>query len=452
MEQPAWLAAAWAEVGVREIKGSKHDARVMAYYRESGHAQIGNDEVPWCAAFMGAMLKRGGCEGSGSLMARSYLKWGVPLQDAKLGAVAVLSRGADPALGHVGFVVGAAKGKIYLLGGNQFDSVSIAAFDAKKVLGLRWPAPQQAPVQDLSAQDAGADEPAREAAQSDDVFARALAHVLDMEGGFSDDPHDPGGPTNKGITLAVYARFKGVTVEGTSRGRLVDALKRIPDDTVRAIYRQRYWLPARCAAMPPALALFHFDAAVNHGVAGAARLLQRALGVASDGEIGPQTRAAIKAARTADLIDAYAEVRRARYRALPHFWRFGRGWLARVDASRAKALALENDTQADDTQNEKGGSDMAQDLAQDTATADTGKWWAQSKTIWGALITAAAGVVPLLGPLLGVELSPETITQAGDQTLAAVQAATALIGTLLTIFGRLKAQGPLTRRSVSVRL
>ena len=88
MQQPAWLAAAWAELGVREVKGSKNEARVLAYYREAGHGEIGNDEVPWCAAFMGAMLKRGGCEGTGSLMARSYLEWGVALTEAKLGAVA----------------------------------------------------------------------------------------------------------------------------------------------------------------------------------------------------------------------------------------------------------------------------------------------------------------------------------------------------------------------------
>lgn len=453
MEQPAWLAAAWAELGVREIKGSKHDARVMAYYRESGHTEIGNDEVPWCAAFTGAMLKRGGCAGTGSLMARSYLTWGVPLDGARLGAVAVLSRGADPALGHVGFVVGAAKGKIYLLGGNQSDSVSVAAFDAKKVLGLRWPAPEEVPSRtgaapDGAPQETGPDESEREPVWADDVFAQALAHVLEMEGGFSNDPHDPGGPTNKGITLDVYARFKGVTADATSRHRLVEELKRIPDDTVRSIYRQRYWKPAQCIEMPAALALFHFDAAVNHGVAGAARLLQKALRVTSDGEIGPQTRAAIAAAKVPDLIAAYAEVRRERYRALPHFWRFGRGWLRRVDASKARALALAEMSEPQNGDDGKGGSDMEQN----TGTADNAKWWAQSKTIWGALITAAASVAPLLGPLLGVELPADAVSQAGDQTLAAVQAVAALVGTLLTIFGRLKAQGPLSRRSVSVRL
>ena len=81
-----------------------------------------------------------------------------------------------------------------------------------------------------------------------------------------------------------------------------------------------------------------------------------------------------------------------------------------------------------------------------------GKWWAQSKTVWGALITAAATVIPVLGPLIGIELSGEVVRQAGEQTISAVQALAGLFGTLLTLYGRLKADGPLTRKDVNVRL
>ena len=180
MQQPAWLSAAWAELGVREVKGSKNEARVLAYYREAGHGEVGNDEVPWCAAFMGAMLKRGGCEGSGSLMARSYLKWGVALTEAELGAVAVLSRGSDPALGHVGFVIGATKGKVFLLGGNQSDSVNISAFDARKVLGFRWPleAPEAAKVPAAAVPPPADNDIGDDATPEPDVFSQALANVL----------------------------------------------------------------------------------------------------------------------------------------------------------------------------------------------------------------------------------------------------------------------------------
>lgn len=77
----------------------------------------------------------------------------------------------------------------------------------------------------------------------------------------------------------------------------------------------------------------HFDAAVNHGVSAAIQMLQGVARLTVDGEIGPETLSAIGSRSVVDLIDDYAEMRRTRYRALPHFWRFGRGWLKRVDAT-----------------------------------------------------------------------------------------------------------------------
>ena len=68
------------------------------------------------------MLKRGGYTGTGSLLARSYLDWGIGLEQPRLGAIAVLSCGNDPTTGHVGFVLGDAADKLYLLGGNQGDA------------------------------------------------------------------------------------------------------------------------------------------------------------------------------------------------------------------------------------------------------------------------------------------------------------------------------------------
>ncbi len=249
MQQPAWLAAAWAEFGVREVAGMADHPAILGYYAEAGHPAIKHDEIAWCAAFAGAMLKRAAVAGTGSLLARSYLEWGQSIATPKFGAIAVLERGSDPGAGHVGFVVGAAGKRIFLLGGNQGDAVSVQAFETSRVLGYRWPGVQ-------------ADEPADDGG----VFDRALKHVLEMEGGFTDDPHDPGGPTNKGITLEVFARWKAVTIDATSRARLVDDLKRIADDVVRAIYEARYWRPGRCAELPGPIALFHFDACVNHGV------------------------------------------------------------------------------------------------------------------------------------------------------------------------------------------
>ncbi|MFA5958140.1 TIGR02594 family protein [Hyphomicrobium sp.] len=435
MDQPAWLAAAWAEFGVREIPGNESAPEILRYFRDAGDDNVETEATPWCAAFTGAMLKRAGTAGTGSLLARSYLEWGIKLDDARLGAVAILSRGDDPTAGHVGFVLGEAADKLYLLGGNQGDAVAIAAFDKTRLLGLRWPN----------------DETEAESTTADNgIFAKVLAHVLEMEGGYTNDPYDPGGPTNRGITLDVYAGFKGQTLDAGTRDRLIAELKSIPDATVAAIYRRRYFEPADCAAFTAPLTLMHFDAAVNHGVGAAIRMLQQAASVTVDGEIGPETLAAIGARNVLDLIDSYAEIRRARYRALPHFWRFGRGWLRRVDATFAlgKAWASADGIThglLEPGQNAKGETTMSSQTTTTTTDSDA-KVWTQSKTLWGVLITAASTVLPLLGPAIGVTLPADIIQTFGDQAITAVQAIAGLFGTSLTIYGRFTASSVLSLR------
>jgi hypothetical protein len=80
------------------------------------------------------------------------------------------------------------------------------------------------------------------------------------------------------------------------------------------------------------------------------------------------------------------------------------------------------------------------------------KWWAQSMTIWGVIITTLATVLPTLGPLFGLDITPELIRQLGDQVVLVAQAIAALIGTILTIYGRVRATTSLARRSVTISL
>src|SRR5512134_2588709 len=143
----------------------------------------------------------------------------------------------------------------------------------------------------------------------------------------------------------------------------------------------------------------HFDAAVNHGVGAALRILQEAVGTEIDGEIRPRTRAAIAAKPLDEVIQLYAEIRPARYRALPHFWRFGRGWLNRTAKTEERALALLEDALSSSTR-KKGPSPMQNG----TTTLPGGKWWGQSLTIWGAVITALSTLAPALGPVIGVDI------------------------------------------------
>ncbi len=80
------------------------------------------------------------------------------------------------------------------------------------------------------------------------------------------------------------------------------------------------------------------------------------------------------------------------------------------------------------------------------------KWWAQSMTIWGALITAAATVAPTIGPRFGLDITPELIRLFGDQVVGTAQAGGGLLGTILTIYGRVRATTPLGRRQITMRV
>lgn len=183
------------------------------------------------------------------------------------------------------------------------------------------PAPLR-PVSLLSAGRAG-----------EDRFDACLDLVLKAEGGFVNHPADPGGATNLGITLRTLSEFREeeVTVED------VRALSRTE---AREIYRARYWTPMRCAELPAGVDLMVFDFGVNAGPGRSVKLLQRSLGVAADGSIGPITLAAARACRAPELIGRLAEGRLAYYRGLATFPSFGRGWTRRVDHTRQAALAM----------------------------------------------------------------------------------------------------------------
>jgi uncharacterized protein (TIGR02594 family) len=138
LSDPPWLRLALAEVGTREAPGPANNARVMAYYRDAGHAWVAGDDVAWCAAFVGAMLARAGEKHTGSLAARSYLKFWKPTKDPKRGDIVVFSRG-NSWQGHVAFYLRSNRSYIEVVGGNQADAVTIATYPRAKVLSFRTP-------------------------------------------------------------------------------------------------------------------------------------------------------------------------------------------------------------------------------------------------------------------------------------------------------------------------
>lgn len=167
-------------------------------------------------------------------------------------------------------------------------------------------------------------------------FQDALSVMLREEGGYSNNPEDPGGMTNLGVTARAWAQWivRPVT-EQVMRGlRQVD---------VGPFYKARYWDKAGCGSMPQALALVVFDFAVNAGPATAVKVLQSIVGAPKDGQFGPATRRAMQAYVTSiglgKLITRYGEARRDYYREADGFLRFGKGWVARVDRIEKEALS-----------------------------------------------------------------------------------------------------------------
>jgi len=171
----------------------------------------------------------------------------------------------------------------------------------------------------------------------EDRFDICVAFTLREEGGYVDDPADPGGATNMGITLATYR----VWSDDPHLGEL--QVKDLTLKTASAIYRSLYWNPLRADALPPGIDLSVFDMGVNTGIWRSARLLQEALGFTGDqvdGSIGPETVAAADRFDARTLVNKLADRQTAYYRSLANFSIFGIGWLRRTGARRDAALAM----------------------------------------------------------------------------------------------------------------
>lgn len=148
-------------------------------------------------------------------------------------------------------------------------------------------------------------------------FAEVLAFTLQYEGGFVDDPRDPGGATNMGVTLATLSQYLG-------HGASVMDVRRMTRDTAAEIYRLRYWNAIGADALPSGVDCLAFDIAVNSGVGRAKQWLTA---------VSPQPAHA--------QIAALDQLRRTFWRKLPIFRTFGKGWTRREDACLALALKLQ---------------------------------------------------------------------------------------------------------------
>ena len=160
----------------------------------------------------------------------------------------------------------------------------------------------------------------------DDIIEVVLHH----EGGYVNDPKDPGGETNLGVTKRVYEDFGGEK-----------EMKELVKEDVEPIYKKNYWDRVKGDDLPEGLDLCIFYFAVNAGPGRAAKFIQRLVNTTVDGGIGPNTLKCIndhvEKYGVSTTIDQYQSARHNYYQGLSTFETFGRGWTRRVDEVTEKA-------------------------------------------------------------------------------------------------------------------
>jgi lysozyme family protein len=164
-------------------------------------------------------------------------------------------------------------------------------------------------------------------------FEAALAHVLKSEGGYVNNPKDPGGMTNLGCTKVVWEEFVGHPVSEADMRGLTPA-------DVAPLYKRKYWDKVSGDLLPSGLDYAVFDAAINSGPGRAAKWLQEVASVTADGVIGPATLAAVNTKPVQDMIAQYNDKRLQFLESLPTWATFGKGWGARVASVQSSASQL----------------------------------------------------------------------------------------------------------------
>ena len=164
-------------------------------------------------------------------------------------------------------------------------------------------------------------------------WPNAFALMLKSEGGYVNNPADPGGRTNLGVTQGTWESWVGrPSDEPEMRG--------LTPEKVEPLYKKKYFDAVRGDELPMGLDYLMFDFAVNAGAGRAIKTLQTAVGVTPDGGFGPMTMAAVQATDPVELINKFSQAKEDFYRSLSQFPTFGKGWLNRVADVKTKANSM----------------------------------------------------------------------------------------------------------------
>jgi lysozyme family protein len=164
-------------------------------------------------------------------------------------------------------------------------------------------------------------------------FEQCLALVLRNENGFVNNPKDPGGMTNLGVTKKTWESWVGHEVDE-------ETMRELRPEDVAPLYKEKYWDAVSGDVLPAGLDYAVFDCAVNSGPQRAIKILQKTLELTEDGVLGPMT---LKSAQEADprtLATTYCENRLTFLQSLPTYSTFGGGWSRRVMAVESEAFKM----------------------------------------------------------------------------------------------------------------
>lgn len=161
-----------------------------------------------------------------------------------------------------------------------------------------------------------------------DFFDDAINRILSHEGGYVNDPRDPGGETKWGISKRSYPTLN---------------IKALTREEAIELYRRDFWNPIQGWTFNEAVSFQLLDAAVNHGMGNAVRFIQRAVGVADDGHVGPITLREIKNTSQCDLLLGINAERLEFYTKLSTWTVYGKGWVRRVAANLRHGMVDSND-------------------------------------------------------------------------------------------------------------
>jgi lysozyme family protein len=168
-------------------------------------------------------------------------------------------------------------------------------------------------------------------------FDFCFDRIIKSEGGYVWDKDDAGGETNLGVTKQAWSEFLKRPIQDGE-------MKKLTVSDVKPFYKQMYWDSIKCDDLPSGLDYVVFDFGINAGTKKSAKFLQRAVGAAEDGVIGPATLALVKNIEVPLLINTFTELKENFYNAIvgnnPTQNKFLKGWMNRVASVQTTAESM----------------------------------------------------------------------------------------------------------------